>query len=217
MELASAFFIFYIGLNYMSGFVQLEGEIVPDGAKGNGFVMINSNGREVSDNMIGVEDAGKIKPSDIEKIVIRHVYGSGVRENRVHIVSALKDFFSSPFGLKRVWKDMILDGRRVYPKGLGLFISIYSHKEGMEFLRDEMEFLNRVSVKCLQEFSILMGKSGDGVGAVNKTRKGKGSERKGSKTRRGNGKKTRRAKGKKTRSNGKKTRKGKKTKRGNSK
>ena len=193
----------------MSGFVQLEGEIVPDGAKGNGFVMINSNGREVSDNMIGVEDAGKIKPNDIEKIVIRNVYGSGVRENRVHIVSALKDFFSSPFGLKRVWKDMILEGRRVYPKGLGLFISKYSHREGMEFLRDEMEFLNKVSVKCLQEFSILMGRSGDGVGAVNKTRKAKT---------RSNGKKTRRGKGrgKKTK-RGKKTRRGKKTKRGNRK
>ena len=194
----------------MSGFVQLEGEIVPDGARGNGFVMINSNGREVSDNMIGVEDAGKITQGDIEKILIRHVYGSGVRENRAQIVSALKDFFSSPFGLKRVWKDMILDGRRVYPKGLGLFISKYSHREGMEFLRDEMEFLNRVSVKCLQEFSILMGRSGDGVGAVNKTRKAKT---------RSNGKKTRRGKGrgKKTRSNGKKTRMGKKTKRGNRK
>ena len=71
----------------------------------------------------------------------------------------------------------------------------------MEFLRDEMEFLNKVSVKCLQEFSILMGRSGDGVGAVNKTRKAKT---------RSNGKKTRRGKGrgKKTRSNGKKTRRG---------
>jgi len=195
----------------MSGFNQLEGEIVPHGAIGNGFVMINSNGSEVSDNMIGVEDAGKITPGDIEKIVIRNVYGSGVRENRIHIVSALKDFFSSPFGLKRVWKDMILEGRRVYPKGLGLFISKYSHREGMEFLKDEMEFLNRVSVKCLQEFSILMGRSGDGVGVVNKTRKGEGSKRKGSKTR-SNGKKTRR---------GKNTRRGKgrgkKTRRGNSK
>lgn len=168
----------------MIGFVQLEEEIVPDDAKGNGFVMINSNGIEVSDNMIGVEDAGKITPGNIERIVIRYVYGLGVRENRVHIVSALKDFFSSPFGLKRVWKDMILDGRRVYPKGLGLFISRYSHREGMEFLRDEMEFLNRVSVKCLQEFSILMGRSGDGVGVVNKTRSAKGN---GSETRRGKG------------------------------
>ena len=77
----------------MIGFVQLEGEIVPDDAKGNGFVMINSNGIEVSDNMIGVEDAGKITPGDIERILIRHVYGSSVRKNRTHIVSAIEDFF----------------------------------------------------------------------------------------------------------------------------
>ena len=51
----------------MSGFNQLEGEIV-SGA-GNGFVMINSNGREVSDNMIGVEDVEKLHQVILKKLL----------------------------------------------------------------------------------------------------------------------------------------------------
>ena len=109
----------------------LEMDMVPDGPEGNNFVEVLSNGTFRDTSYVFTQEAGKLKPEELEEIIIKNIFDYSeifYNHRKIKVTSFVKEFLLTPtLKIKKKWEVQIRN-RDFEPKGLGVALKSFINR-----------------------------------------------------------------------------------------
>ena len=167
---------------------------VPGEVAGDGFVEISPGGTFTNTELVHAHQAGKLRSSKIEEIIIKTVHSSekfkGIQ--RLMIIDFLKELLITQTGeLKSKWQTMLREGKilklRYFSQNLNAYIKKSETKSVVSFMGENVKEIKTITDSCLKELSRKQG-----VGKKTKNTKKKGRKSMNTKRKSSSNRKTKR-------------------------